>query len=1329
MSEKPASAGQATPRSRKRKADKSAQERSEHSALDLFATTAAKSDDVDSVDGAQMSCAVSRTHAPSDDSARRETASDDHDGFPRLQAGGLHTQRSEPPSSRKWTDAQLRGIRTVGTNLLVSAAAGSGKTAMLSERCANLVCDAPEPFRCDVDELLVVTFTEAAANEMRGRVAQALRARVGRAGDGDDVLRLRRQLALIDQAQVSTLHSFCSRLLRQHFHVVGLDPAFAVMDAEEARLLRLEVGRQLMADRYELDDGGEFQRLVDAYAEGDDERLLRQVMRVHDLIVSLVDPDAWLADNRQRLVEAADRPLRESHLGGELIDLIGHRLAGLRERCRGALELVTGFGRFPGYVEILRELHNILRHWEEVLGQFGPDALTSEMDAIEWPRLPTVKSDVPHKAVAKAAVESVRKEVKEGSWASLLKFRASEWQHGMREVAPHAITFLGLVQQFRDRYRQEKDRARQLDFADLERYALEVLRDRSKPGIQPSGAARECHRQYKHVLVDEYQDINELQDAIISLVSHERVVRTGPVGPASFANLFFVGDVKQSIYRFRLAESGRFLEREQQWRNTSRGEGEVIDLRENFRSRGPLLEAINQVFMRLMTRAAAEIQYDEKHHLRQGREFAPTDPGICFNGSPIELHLLPADASGHGDDDDDGAPGADEGDLDRTEREAMFVARRVRALLGHDGSPRANVIDDDSKLPRPIQPRDIVVLLRAMKFKADPYAEALRAAGVPSHAESGSGYFESLEVREMMALLALLDNMRQDIPLAAILRGPLGELPRPEDSLARIRLAYTTGEKPMAFHEAVLRYPREHDDELAGHLLAFFAKLERWRQTAHRRPVAETIWSIYTESGYLAYVAGLTGGEQRVANLHELHARAVEFDTHRRQGLSRFLLFLENLRAEADLGVAPVSSEAEDVVRVMSIHHSKGLEFPVVIVPDLGKRVNLQDATGPIVLDRQAGLGMAVVDEARLVRYPSLAQTIVQDRLRRQAMAEEMRVLYVAMTRAKEHLILAGTCKETAAETWRDRWSDHRGPLPADMIVNASSLLDWLGPVASCPPGAGGEFMRVTVHAPGDVAKWAAPVEGAPDQQAEERLAQVAAMQRIEGASSSAAVEAVLERVTFQYPFAAVSRERASRAVSEVAGEARVGAPALAMPRFVARATGAASSAADIGSATHLVLQHLDFSRPLDAADLDAQIAAMVERLTVPAAWAELASRDAIEWFAGTDLGQLMRKHAHRLQRELPIHFTAETSSVIVADPTDRVMIRGRLDVLIPLPQGAVLIDYKTDAVEPRDVPSRAALYTPQLAAYRKAVQRIIGAPPARVSLVFLAARTTCDLE
>jgi ATP-dependent helicase/nuclease subunit A len=1249
---------------------------------------------------------------------------------PTASAGGPTT--APKPTGPKWTDEQHRAIHTTGKSLLVSAAAGSGKTAVLAERCAYLVCEATEP--CDVDELLVVTFTEAAAAEMKARIQKSIREHVST----DPNPRLQRQLALIDRAQVSTLHGFCAKLIRQHFHLLGLDPAFAVMDGDEASLLRTEIARQLFADRYESDADGTFQAFVDAYGDGNDERLIHQVIGTHELLQSLIDPTAWIARAKERIDRACEGELSKCELGEELLAHVKGRLEDVLQRCRDAYRTLSTQTAFAKYTEQLKDLGLALRHWQEVLESEGLDALCEAVTDLQLPKLPPMSNAVPGKEAAKALIDAVRDDLKDGKLRAILRFNCAQWTDGMKSMCASARVFLSLVEEFGQRYRREKDSARAVDFSDLERMALDALRDRNAPGLVPSAVARLLHKQFKHVLVDEYQDINEVQDAILSLASTE-CLQSGETPK----NLFTVGDVKQSIYRFRLAEPHRFLERHARFRNGDESLGEVIDLQANFRSRGPLLEALNQIFQRLMTKAAADIEYDASHRLNEGLKY-PTAGDGTFAGSPIELHLLPHDAAAPAPEEDQPAASAiDEEELDRTEREALLIAQRIIRITGRDGSMPMHVMEkqpDGSLAPRPAKLSDIVILLRSMRYKADQFADVLRASGIPVHSESGTGYFESMEVRDVLALLKVLDNRQQDVPLAAFLRSPIASLPDAEDSLARIRLAYPSHATRMSFHEAVSHYADERDDELAARLKDLLTQLDRWREMAQRRPLAELLWDIYDSTGYLAFCTGLADGEQRVANLIDLHERARQFGSFHRQGLARFLSFLDSLQSESDLGQPSIVSGAEDVVRVMSIHRSKGLEFPIVILPDLGKAINLSDCSGSILVDRHAYLGLSAVDEQKQIRYPSLASTLVEARLRQQSLAEELRVLYVALTRAKEHLILIGTCSDTKCESWQARFAGHAGAFSADTVLSARAMLDWIGPVSAAAP----TIFEVRRHTPEEMANWPSPQAMRPGET--ERQQKLARLEPLAPAPpSDATADAVLNRLSWKYPYGRYSKVPAVQAVSAIAKESRKAYPAAAPAKFEiqefvkplelprALKLDRKPDAGEIGSAAHLLLQHLDFTRPCDAADLRRQLDNLLDRRLISKPAANAVDLDSICWLASSRIGDLIRAHYTDIRRELSITFATEAADAAIAaptdDPKDRTMIRSRLDVMIPTPRGMEIVDYKTDRVTKETLNDRIEFYRPQMAFYRQALLNLTGEVPVAIHLVFLHLREIITVE
>ena len=926
--------------------------------------------------------------------------------------------------SPQWTDEQRLGIETVGHHVLVSAAAGSGKTAVLAERCAYLVCDAEG--RCDVTSLLVVTFTRAAAAEMRERIELALRRRLTPATEPTHLERLTRQTRLLGNASIGTLHAFCIDLLREHFQLVGLDPAFTILDEDQSVLLRRQIAEQLFSERYDAEDADAFHHFVEDYGRKDDDDLIGKVLSAAALLESIVDPQAWLAEARHRLEEAAARPLAESELGKELIDEINRLLDELDGLFEAATTTVARFPEMRAYRPHLAELRTFIDRWKAVLNKSGYAAFAVAV-LIELPRIPSIRAGTPGKDECKSAVDALRNAMKpEGTLACWCRFTEAEWRDGTARTIEPTEVFLDLVQEFAARFAAAKRAQRVLDFGDLERLTLQLLDDHG----EPTDIARLCRRRYAHVLVDEYQDINEVQERILQRLSRDGDGRGG--------NLFCVGDVKQSIYRFRLAQPENFRHRAERFgRGKARNGGQVIDLRTNFRSRPAVLDCLNALFERMMIGPAMEITYDETHRLGAPEQSA-YDCLPCKD-SPVELHLLTDDSS----------------DETKAEREGAFVASQIRKLM----SDQTEIVDRSTGTTRKLKFSDIAVLLRSLKGKADDFATALRMAGIPVYSDSNSGFFETQEVRDLRALLAVMDNAQHDVPLAAVLRSPLLRLEYPEDAMAAARLAYPSDAVP--FHAAIAQHVATFDTDLRQAMQT----ISQWRALANQRPLDETLQTILRDSGYLAYIAALHDGEQRVANVQAFLDRARRFcQSAQRQDLSRFRQFLDALANESDIGQPSIAAAAGDAVRITTVHRAKGLEFAVVFVPDLGKKHSMQSTAGSILVDRNGYVGLAVVDQDLRVQYPSLAQLMAKSAIRRQILAEELRVLYVAATRACERLILVGSCTCKSRDGWKGRFATHVGPLPADVMLSASTPLEWIASagyaVATALP------TLITIHEP-----------------------------------------------------------------------------------------------------------------------------------------------------------------------------------------------------------------------------------------------------------------------
>ena len=1261
----------------------------------------------------------------------------------------------------RWTPEQELAIAAGGSHVLVAAAAGSGKTATLIERIRRRLTDPAEPL--EVDRLLVVTFTEAAAAEMRERLATAVQAAL--ADDpGND--RLQRQFTLLGRATISTLHSFCLRLVRQHFYRLGLDPALAVISEHEALLLRQEVLEQLFEGRFTEEPEGAFIALVERYGgDGGGDGLKQLVLTIHDYAQSLPWPERWLTEAAERFALPATMALEETPWWEPLHRHVQIQLGQAAARLAEAERLARQPGGPTAYAEALeRERQQV----ERAAAGSGWAAMAAAVSGIVFGKLPPVRADAADEQ-RKKRVQKLRADAKGvvADLTELLQRPAAEWLDDLRNVAPYMGTLVDLVRQFDAAFRRAKDTQGAVDFQDLECFALQLLVDpTATPGeLRPSDVARELRERFEAVLVDEYQDINGVQDAILTLVARD--------GSAGEPNRFMVGDVKQSIYRFRHADPSLFLTKYQSYPEAPEpgAEGRRIVLGANFRSRAGVIDAVNFLFRQLMTAGVGEMSYDQAAELRCRADYPPL-PGAAsvLDGPPVELHLLDraglqaespgSDEPGEAADGEEGNGGAggvggeaaELAEISAVEREARLVARRIRTLVeGSEGEPPLPVWDAAAGEHRPLRYRDVVILLRAVTGRANLFLEALAQAGVPAYAQLSTGYFAATEVDVCLSLLQVLDNPRQDIPLAAVLRSPLVGLSSAD--LARVRLAAPA----LDFYAAVLSAARV-TDSLGPVLARFLDALERWRTAARRRPLSQVIWQIYQETGFVHYTGGMPGGAQRQANLIALYDRARQFDQFSRQGLFRFLRFIERLKAgEADLGTAPALGESEDVVRVFSIHKSKGLEFPVVILADLGKSFGRQDQQGDLLLHRGLGFGPQFVDPELRVKYPTLAWHAARQAIRLEALAEELRILYVALTRARERLILVGSGRDLAdaCSRWSQAATVSGWPLPDALLATAGSYLDWIGSALIRHP-AGAPLLALAGVEPGpdssvaaDPSRWELHLYDAEALAELLRLEPAAApadpvdwaavgeLRPLGRPVQSEAVALLSGRFAWRYPQAAVVQRPAKLSVTELKGlfdpEVQEPWPGQGAPGEVGRLDrrprflqdeGKRLTPAEFGTLMHLVLQHVDLRRPLDEADVGAQVAALAERGLITEAQAAAVDTAAIAGFFASPLGARIRRTPERVRREVAFTLGMPAAAVYPdLDPAaaagEVVVVQGMIDLLLEEEDGFLLVDYKTDR---RDPEAAAAAYRLQVLTYQRAVAAILGKPVREAYLHFLLA-------
>jgi ATP-dependent helicase/nuclease subunit A len=1150
-------------------------------------------------------------------------------------------------------------------NVLVVAGAGTGKTRTLVERCLAWLLD--EGNQGSVDEILMVTFTQAAAAEMRQRLRQGLE----RAQSSSP--RLAEQLALLETAHISTLHSFCFQLVSQHFYELGLDPQVTVMSNEEAHLLARRTMDAVLEDIYNSDKPEDLaiQRLIQAQGGDWDQPVRDLIGRLHRYAQTLRDPAAWFA--AQTAGFQSEEPVQwRAWLMAELKNWRRAWLPVLRgqpkenenaARCAAALERVNDKATRAEFAAALARLREIDQSWPRPKARWR-DPIKDLFEEADF-------------LLSVCAMENGSDPLAEDwNWA-----RAS------------MLALLEAAGRFGAAFAQAKRNAGALDFQDLEQFALRLLWEQGSP----SAIARQWRQKLRLIFVDEFQDINGAQEAIIRFLARE----------GAEANCFLVGDVKQSIYRFRLADPRIFVKYNAQWAPGGPA-GRVLGLSENFRSHEGILSFVNALFASLMRESIGGVNYDEEASLRPG-----LPPAISSQSSlspPVELLLRRLGESR--EEDEEGASDA--------EKEARLVGRRLAELRA------AKTLILDAGRPRAVTWSDMVVLLRAPRHKTAAYAKEFSRLGIPLAAARG-GFYDSAEARDLLAVLQLLDNPLQDLPLLAVLRSPLAGLTPAE--LAAIRVARPHG----LFWNALVDWQRQEarKDPAAGPVEKagrFLDRFRAWRRLARRKTVSHCLENVIDTTHYADWLQTQERAGQRRANVERLLQLARQFDAARGESLPRFLRFVE-AQQESEADTEPAAAPETDAVRLMSIHQSKGLEFPVVVVADLGKRFNVADLGGNIILDEQFGLCPRVRPANAFQSWPSLPYWLARRRQKCELLGEEMRLLYVALTRAAQRLILAGAASRKSIE---DKWPKCAGRAPAaGEILAGASYLDWLG---SWPPGAASlqssgqnEFFNWTVF--DDDHPWLATGAGAG------RTSGTA------GAADDLDLSAeARERLDWRYPFGADTGIPAKASVSglrrEMAGESEEeAAPMFAVdsPPAARRTREAPLTAAEIGSAHHIFLERMALE-PAPTAEGLREEAARLHRLNLLTT-EECASLDlealAAFWQSAPGRDLLDRRTA--LRRELA--FTARLAAAELAHlgatefanagADEFVVVQGVIDLAAILPDEIWLLDFKTDHFPAAELGEKIRQYRPQIELYAAALSRIHGRPVTRRWLHFLSHRHT----
>ncbi|MGN0131327.1 MAG: helicase-exonuclease AddAB subunit AddA [Lachnospiraceae bacterium] len=1188
----------------------------------------------------------------------------------------------------KFTEDQQRVIDIRDCNVLVSAAAGSGKTAVLVERILSLITDPENPV--DIDRLLVVTFTNAAAAEMRERIHSAI---LDRMEQEPDHVNLQRQAVLVHHAQITTIDSFCRFILKNHFQEIDLDPGFTVGDPGKMRLMEKEAMGAVMEEAYagkEYYEGfyADFIRLTDVFAsKGRDTAVEEMTDKLYHFVMSLPFPEKWLKDTLQDYETGDSEAFFHCKFMEKIMTDASQKLKGMVSLYDRMLAICMQADGPENYITLLeREREEIA----EGIDAADYAALKDAVCAVSFERLPVIRKGNCNED-KKEQVKQIRDRLKKRLAALKEQYffeSPEDMQADMQTAGTLLKPLVYLTFAFMERFAADKAKENVIDFSDMEHFALKILVDEDG---KPTDTAKQYQEYYAQIMIDEYQDSNEVQELLLSVISKED--REKP-------NRFMVGDMKQSIYKFRMARPEIFLEKYEHY-STDGGRKTRIDLKKNFRSRQEVIDTVNHIFYPLMGKEVGGIIYDDASALYAGAEFPQTEAGT-------ELLIF---EKNNGDGEKSG--------FDGNEAEALMIAGRIKELLQN-----GRVTDKETGELRPVTYEDIVILVRSTTGLMESIQEVFKKEGIPVSVPSRTGYFSALEVQTMLQLLEVLVNPGRDIPLAAVLKSPLYGFT--DEELAQISMTQLSGEEGGSFYEKL----KLSETEKTGR---FLEELEKYRETAKTETVHDLLYRIIREHRYLEYVAALPGGGIRRANVEMLLEKAVDYEKLQMHGLFGFLQYMKQLeKYEVDYGEG--MDENGDCVRLMTIHKSKGLEFPICFVAGLSKRFNRRDLSGALLLHTDMGIGMEYRDAKIRVKRKTLKQKIVAEQMKTEELGEELRVLYVALTRAREKLILTGVsdnfadalaeCRNLNAGQYLAEPSERK--VEPELILESNSYLKLLLHVLSLYDDVPEYLPMIRIYHEADLETGRIREQFERGMQKETLLRTLSAMDGETDEKSVRAGEELQQKINFAYPhpeleglytktsvselkLAALHEDEQTEVLFETEQEETV------VPLFMKDEKKVGGAAR--GTAYHRLMELIDFKRFAEATTgeerhglLSRQIDDILQKGRMEAADMDLIDPDKVEAFLDSDLAREMSAadREGKLFKEQPFVMSIPAKRINEKFPEyETMLIQGIIDAYYEKQGQIYLMDYKTDRVNKKE--DLIQRYQTQLDYYKEALEKLTG--------------------
>ena len=1258
----------------------------------------------------------------------------------------------------EWTNEQKQAIYKSNANILVAAAAGSGKTAVLVERIINKIIKE----KIDIDKLLVVTFTNAAASEMKERVLKAIYKIIDNEYenkeestdiyDEETINHLQRQITLLNKANICTIDSFCLDVIRNNFFEIEISPNFRIADNSEISLIKQEVLEKLFEEKYENHDG-DFEKLITTYTSYKDDTPLKDlILRIYTYINSNPFPLKWLESQIQKFdIKDIKQDFSENIWGKILLKAMKEELEDGIKKLKAEVKRLSVEKNLESCIRVIQSdivqyetLYANLDNWDKAYD------IANKIDPSRWSAPRKVESDAIKDVIENA--KGIRDSIKNSIFAKKEKIFSSNSEEAnidLQEMYQILIKLKNLITDFDKEFKKVKKEKNIVDFSDVEHFALEILVKNEDGKIESSEIAKKYQEKFKEIAIDEYQDSNLVQEYILTSISKGN-------------NIFMVGDVKQSIYKFRQAMPDLFLDKYKNYsENEANEKGLKIKLFKNFRSRENILDITNLIFENIMGKDLGEINYTEEEYLNLGADYEEAKQSMI---SEIDILDVIEDKDNKEDvqeektnnnettDIDISDENIDEDELEEEhapqeriediELEAKYVAKKIRDLI----DSKFQIYDNKNKMYRDIQYKDIVILLRSTKGKANIFEKELIKQNIDVYSDVSSEYLDSYEIQIIMDLMKVIDNPYQDLPLVHIMLSCIGMFTN--DDLLEIRLC----DKNSDFYTAILKARLCVGEDLKQKIQTFLDKIEDFRDKNKYMDLDELIWTIYEETGFLNYVALMPNGELRCSNLKMLFERAKQYESASFKGLFNFINFIEKVKVgSGDLEAAKLIGENENVVRIMSIHKSKGLEFPIVFLSSTGSGFNMKDLNAKVLLHQDLGIGVKYIDYEKQIKYDTLSKIALREKLLEENLAEEMRVLYVALTRAKEKIFITAIKKDFEKENKKmqdlvDMYKKEDGKINPILLKKHKKYIDWILLVYLYNKDSIKDIIKLNVLKKKDIVK--------DFQICDEEKKNIDVFTLLEEYSKNVKDEdivALKNELAFEYKFKDLINVPTKASVTgivhkdvekknyslEMENDAEEDfneenleefsqpqneseqeeIKEFPKPKFLTGTEEEKITPAKRGTLVHLCMKNLDFSQEYDLEKVKELIQDLKAKQIITEKEADSINVQTILQFTKSNIWQELKK-AKETHKEEPFYINVPAKDVVDVNVDENILVQGIIDLYyINSNDELVLLDYKTDFIEQGEEQVLIDRHKPQLMLYKEALENALNKKVSRVCI------------